>query len=69
MKSKKMIQTTSLFALPSFTSGIARVVDVGGKFASYDTSRSDEEADRKALRSDWRAVGKDIEDAMISLRR
>ncbi len=64
MKSKRMIQTTSLFAKPSFISGMARVVDLGGEFTSYNTSKSEGAADRKALRADWRAVGKDLEEAM-----
>ena len=59
-----MIQTTALFAVPSFTGGMARVVDLGGKFTSYSTSKSGAAADRKALRADWRAVGKDLEEAM-----
>lgn len=67
MKSKRMIQTTSLFAKPSFASGMARAVDLGRKFTSYNTNKSEGAADHKALRADWRAVGKDLEEAVSLL--
>ena len=53
-----------LFAMPSTLSGVARSLDLGGTFDSYNSSQTGEEADRKALTSDWRSVGKDLHDAM-----
>ena len=50
-----------LFATPSFLEGMARTLDLGGTFTSYNTSRSAAEADFLALRSDWRAVGEDFD--------
>lgn len=53
-----------LFAMPSFCSGVARTVDLGGTFDAYNDSPSTEEADRRAIASDWRAVGYDLKHAM-----
>ena len=50
-----------LFAQPSFVSGMARLLDLGGLFDSYNVS---DEADSVALFADWRAVGQDIHDAI-----
>jgi len=50
-----------LFARPSFLSGAARVIDLGGTFDAYNTS---EDPDRLAMECDWSMVGKDIEEAI-----
>jgi len=49
-----------LFARPSFISGFARVLDIGGTFNAYNQSATPEEADRRAIQSDWLAVGQDM---------
>ncbi len=49
-----------LFATPSFFEGMARVVDLGATMQIYNDSKSEKEADIKALNNDWRAVGQDI---------
>jgi hypothetical protein len=49
-----------LYATPSFLSGMARTLDIGCTFDSYNTSGSAEEADRIAIASDWYAVGSDL---------
>jgi hypothetical protein len=64
MNSKVSQYTSSLFATPSFFSGAARVLDLGGTFDVYDASSSPEEADVRALKSDWCAVGHDMEAAI-----
>lgn len=55
-----------LFALPSFVEGIARNIDIFGTLQVYNSSPSPEEADARALRKDWEAVGGDIRSAMNS---
>ena len=57
------LQTDFLFARPSFLSGVARILDLFGVFDSYNLSRTPEEADARAMYSDWRIVGQDIFDA------
>jgi len=61
--------TTFLYARPSFTEGLARVLDVGGTLNVYNVSPTGECADYQAIKSDWLATGKDIWDAIEKLRR
>ena len=53
-----------LFARPSWLSGIARMWDFGGAFDSYNISRTPEEADTKAILSDWYIIGQDTMSAI-----
>lgn len=52
--------TTFLFARPSAMEGIARLADFFGALNEYNRSS---DPDGTAIRNDWRAVGRDIEDA------
>lgn len=58
---------TNLFLFGSFGffEGMARVLDLGGTMVSYNESMTDEEADLRALSSDWQAVGDDLRNAAI----
>ncbi len=47
-----------LFATPSFLSGAARTLDIGGVFDFYNVSPTGEIANRRGLWADWLAVGK-----------
>jgi hypothetical protein len=58
------VGTDALFARPSFVSGAARALDLGGTFDDYNRSRSPEDADVRALHSDWMAVGADMQKAI-----
>lgn len=53
-----------LYATPSFMEGVARLVDVTGTIDEYNYSASPEQADYRALRSDWEAIGRDIWNAI-----
>jgi hypothetical protein len=57
-----------LFATPSFTEGVGRLVDFGNALTEYNVSRSTEEADKRALTQDWLAVGDDIRGAVVAYR-
>ena len=61
---KNNISTFYLFANPSFLEGTARLIDVCGALNMYNESETNEEADFRALRSDWLAVGQDLMTAM-----
>lgn len=50
----------SLTATPSFFDGFVRVLDLTGSLNIYNTSPTEAEADIKALRSDWEAIGNDL---------
>ncbi len=58
-----------LFARPSFLEGFARIFDLGGTLNQYSTSSSAQEADARAMRADWAAVGDDIRSAMVEEAR
>ena len=42
-----LMHTSFLFALPSFLSGVARTLDLGGEFDDYNTAETDETEDDK----------------------
>lgn len=55
--------TDFLFVEPSFTRGCARVADFWGGLTRYNPSRDGAEADARALRADFAAVGEDLRSA------
>ena len=57
-----------LFAQPSFLEGLARSLDLGDTLTEYNRSESGHAADRRALRSDWDAIGRDMRNAMEEFR-
>jgi len=60
--------TDFLFARPSALSGAGRVIDLMGTFDRYNVSASPEEADARAIFSDWLAVGRDLFSVMTAHR-
>lgn len=53
-------ESSLLFVKPSFRRGMVRVVAPFGRLVSFNYSSSESLADTRALRSDWRAVGRDL---------
>jgi hypothetical protein len=49
---------------PRFWFGPARVLDLFGQFDQYNMSPTPQEADARALRSDWMIIGDHLVDAM-----
>ena len=49
-----------LFVHPGFFRGVAATLDIGATLNVFNEPQTPEEADAKALRSDWRAVGDDL---------
>ncbi len=58
------VKSDFLFAQPSLVAGAARVFDLFGQFDDYNSSDTPQEADAKAIASDWLIVGQDIADAI-----
>ena len=58
---KRYIGTDSLFVTPTFLSGAARVLDLGGTFDEYNGNTTPDEADAEALWSDWAVIGEDMQ--------
>lgn len=60
-------RTDFLYARPSFSEGVARIIDFGNGLNTYNTSPSSEIADEIAIGMDWAVVGKDIRVAIKTL--
>ena len=59
--------TGFLFADPSFVTGLATVMDIGGALVTYNVSPSGADADERAIASDWAVIGSDILNAANTL--
>lgn len=55
-------------ATPSFISGAARALDLGGVFDSYNNSPTPEIANARGLAADWIAVGRYLRIAVRDFR-
>lgn len=64
----KSSESFLLFALPSFTEGVSRVLDLGATLEVYNEATSDAEADALALKADWMMVGRDFHSALRAIR-
>lgn len=64
-----MDRTSYLFSQPSLIEGIGRLFDWGATLNIYNSSDSAQEADYKALRSDWKATGDDIREAIVQYEK
>ena len=63
------MRTDYLFAMSSFWTGAARVLDLSGRFDVYNDSADESLADARAIYSDWRMVGQDLAGAMTVVER
>ena len=66
---KVKYKTDFLFSKCTFWRGVGSVLNVPGNFYEFNTSNTSEEADNKALISDWENVGKDIKDAQKKIEK
>ncbi len=57
-------QTSYLYAVPTFIGGMAHTLDIGSNLQIYNENATPAEADIKALRNDWEAVGNDLLNSM-----
>ena len=64
-----LMRTDYLFATPSFLTGVARLLDLSGRFDVYNDSDDEALADARAIYSDWRMVGQDLAGAMMVVDR
>ena len=59
--------TGFLFAAPSFLQGFASAIDLSGTLVEYNVSTTIQDADLRAIASDWAVIGKDIYTATENL--
>lgn len=62
--SKKTYTTFRLFPKASFLTGLGTTFNIFGNSFKFNYSESGEEADSKAIESDWGVVGSDLEKSM-----
>jgi len=59
-----------LYHRPSFWEGMARLFDFGGFLThQHNYSTSEEEADFRAIESDWKFVGEDLREAIRQYKK
>ena len=64
-----MDRSDFLFARPSFLRGMGSVLNIGAVGKIYNYSDSIEEADMKALQSDWKIIGNDMRKALNEYKK
>lgn len=69
MRKSKFKKTSFLLPMNNFLVGLGSVLNVAGKYFDYNYSNSTEEADRKAIESDWQNVGQDIRFAQEKFKK
>lgn len=60
-------RTDFLFRKRGFLSGFSSVLDLFAEGKKFNTSEDGNAADRRALRSDWEMVGRDISKSLKEL--
>jgi hypothetical protein len=56
--------TGFLYANPGFWQGAASVIDMGATLVEFNSSPTTQEADVRAIASDWAITGKELKRAM-----
>ena len=64
---KIKFRTDFLYSSPDFLTGVGSLMNIQGNYFEFNASKSGEDADFKALISDWGVVGNDISEAAKSL--
>jgi hypothetical protein len=67
MTKAKKYKTNILFNRPGFIDGVASIFNISGNYFEFNYSEAGEEADRKAIESDWGVIGNDILEATEKL--
>jgi hypothetical protein len=60
----KKHKTTILFPRTSTIIGMGSIFNIAGNYFGFNYSASGEEADTKAIESDWAMIGQDIEESI-----
>ena len=66
---KKRHYTTSLFPVPGLLYALGSIFNIPGNYYKYNVSKSEKEADIRALNNDWSIIFQDLEDTIGIERR
>jgi hypothetical protein len=61
MSQEKLFQTDFLFPTPTKLQGLGTVFNIWGQYHVFNNSQTGEEADARAIRSDWGVTGQDLQ--------
>ena len=64
MKKRHIRYTAILFPRASFLSGVGSSINIAGNYYRFNYSRTEEDADDRAILADWRAVCEDFGNAV-----
>jgi len=59
---KKLYTTYVLFPRNSFGIGLGSTFNIAGNYYKFNYSKTDQEADAKAIENDWGVIGQDLAD-------
>jgi len=65
LKKLRRYKTNALFHRTSLTDSFGSIINVAGNYFVFNYFNSGEEADQKAIESDWGMVGDDIRNATL----
>lgn len=68
-KRRTKYRTDFLLPKNNFIVGLGSVLNIAGSYFEYRTSKTNTEADLKALYSDWENVGEDFREAEREFRK
>lgn len=60
MRKKQHYESDFLFPRTNFLIGIGSILNLSGNYYEFNSVRSEQEADCKALESDWGVIGLDL---------
>jgi hypothetical protein len=64
MEPKKYYRTDHLFPRTNLIIGMGSIFNLAGKYFEFNSSQTADEADSRALESDWGAIGLDIQETI-----
>ena len=68
MATLELYRSDFLFSDRNFLTGMGSVFNLGGNYYEFNVSESPEEADSRAIASDWGVVGQDLRVAIAQYK-
>jgi hypothetical protein len=68
MKSIKRYYSRISFPTPSFWIGFGSIFNLTGDYFSFTISKVEQQSDINAIKSDWEAVGKDLNNSITQYK-
>lgn len=65
---KNKFRTDFLLQKNNFLIGLGSVLSIEGNYFEFNKSKSSQDADIKALKSDWYNIGEDIRESINSIK-